>query len=481
MKVALIRSEYMLSEYGLQHADLPGILTTSSIMSSWPADAPLDMNSSSTYLPMMFAYSALSRKGRHRGFSDPTAATRSPNASPRSSDAIAMTRSRTERVRGSSDASTTVVQGDATSMDGVMRECFLSFPGLMRVVSVSDFDVLIVGSGPAGLSAARRLSMGDAGRVVVLERMSEDVYSRYHAICGEAISDRMFRAVGMAPAGVIRRVDAIEISFSGGSSVRIPVEGSIVDRRAMLSSMRGMCDAEIVRGTAVSVRRTDGGYEVDTSSGDTFACRFLVGADGAHSTVRRDMFGRGLVEYLPIVNNIVPGDSDGVLRFEVAARYGGGYGWRFPSAPGTLSVGYPKGRGSVENAVSSGARDMPIGRMDRRVDGRCLLVGDAGCMPNQLCFGGIGAAIVSGYKAAEAILSDRPERYDRWASGWIMTDRHFLDAHRSFAGWSDDDIAEAMRPFRKGYSIPRGLAAMLRHPRWANIYMSCWIGFSRGW
>lgn len=344
-----------------------------------------------------------------------------------------------------------------------------------------DCNVLIIGSGPGGMSAAHHLGRLGVGGVTVLERMGDDAYARYHSICGEAISDRMIRKVGIRPEGVTREVDAIGIDFPGGVSIRIPVKGVIVDRVRMLRSIRDSLGCRIIRGNAASVSKEGDRYMVRLSDGSEIRCNHLIGADGAHSTVRRDIFGKGLISFMPIVNNIVEGDGGSILRFMVGRQYLGGYKWEFPSSEGRMSVGYPKGTDDVPAPISRGARDMPIGRLDRYVDGRCYLVGDAACMPNQLCFGGIGAAMLSGRKAAEAVAADRPGRYQKWASGCILTDPHFKRAHDDFTGWDDADIARAMKPFRNGYSIPRGLIAIVRNPRWANVYMSCWIGFSRGW
>lgn len=339
-------------------------------------------------------------------------------------------------------------------------------------------DVLIVGGGLAGLSAARVLK-GSGMMVTVLERMSDPVYRRYHTICGEAISDRMFAKAGMEPRAVLRRVGSIVMEFSG-KEVEIPVEGSIIDRNELLDSMRAETDADVVRGTVISIRREGDGFIVATSS-DEYRCRFLIGADGAHSVVRKDIFGSRPEEMIPIVNNIVEGESDGKLRFIVSERYKGAYRWEFPSAPGMMTVGYTKGTDSVEKYVSRGGRSMPIGRLPAVVSGNCILTGDAASLANPLCFGGIGAALVSGKKAAEAVLSGKPDDYQKWVDRDRMFDPHFMEAHKRFFSWSDDEISKYMDPMVKGYSVFRGFLAILRHPSEANVYFSCWMGFRSGW
>lgn len=339
-------------------------------------------------------------------------------------------------------------------------------------------DVLIIGSGPAGVSAAKHLDRYP-GKVVVLERLSPDMFRRYHSVCGEAVSDRMFRRAGFEPSAVVTRVDRIEISYPRGVTVTVPVSGSVIDRPAMLEGIRSSCSAEFIRGTARSVGRDGDGFVVDTSVGE-IRCKHLIGADGAHSVVRRDIF-KSSPEMLPVVNNILPGEGGTSLSFSVGSTYKGFYAWRFPSGPGTVSVGFPKGGPMPEGIISTGARHIPYGGIPKVVDGNAMLIGDAAGMANALCYGGIGLGMLSGRKAAEALLKGKPGKYDQWYRHCIFTDDHFLKASRQFAEWTDEDIVTAMRPFGNGYSVARGFCAILRHPSYGNVYFSTWVAFKMGW
>lgn len=341
-----------------------------------------------------------------------------------------------------------------------------------------ECDVLIIGSGPAGMSAAMHMK-GFGGRVVVLERLSPRMFPRYHSVCGEAVSDRMFSKVGLEPTAVVRRVDRIEIAYPGGVTIDIPVRGSVVDRPAMLSEMKGRCDAEFLHGTATRVSQEGDGFLVETTAGP-ISCRFLIGADGAHSVVRRDVFGSDPA-MLPVVNNLVPGDGGSVLAFSVGEDYAGLYRWRFPSKDGFVSLGSPKGAELPEGTVVTGARHLPFGGVPETVRGNVVLVGDAAGLANALCYGGIGIGMLSGMMAAEAVKRGDLSRYSRWSRKSIYTNPHFMRAHREFSQWTDDDIKEAMRPFRGGYSLARGFVAIVGHPRYANVYFATWMAFKLGW
>lgn len=346
-----------------------------------------------------------------------------------------------------------------------------------------DCEWIIIGSGPSGCTAAMTLHELGIKDVVVLERLSEEPHRRYHSICGEAVSDRMFGLIGYRPPSEIVRIDSIAVDFSDSASIRIPVKGSIIDRNEMLADLRSKSSARFIKGTVTEVEVDGSGRYLVHTSDETYRCRYLIGADGACSTVRRDIFGSKPSEMVPIVNNVVPGEAEkSVLRFIVAARYKGGYRWEFPSNPGTMSVGFIKGTDSVDEPISTGARMMSIGKLPSITKGNtCCLIGDAACLGNPLCFGGIGVGMLSARKAVECMVKGDLSPYQNWVNKDRMFDEHFMKAHRTFLEWSDDDIVDAMRPFRKGYSMMRGFLACLRRPSMANVYVSCWVGFSKGW
>ena len=343
-------------------------------------------------------------------------------------------------------------------------------------------DVVIVGAGPGGMSAAAALS-GNGLKTVVVERLSEAGVRRYHSVCGEAVSERSFSRLGWRPGSIAAEVSSISISIPGGPGVRIRAKGAIVDRPGMLSELRAMSDAEFITASVQSVSEEGGGYIVGLSDGRSIRTEWLIGADGAHSIVRKAVFGRGPTDRIRLVNCIAEGDGGSDLSFFVEQAHAGGYGWRFPSHPGRVSVGFPVGTCDPRtlDIESWGARDLPFGVLDEVARGRCLLVGDAACLANPLCYGGIAAAMISGKKAAEAVLSGDPDGYGRWIARDPMFDRRFMDAHRAFCGWTDDEISDALAPFRRGPVMLCGLYAMIRRPKWARIYFSVFMGLRYGW
>ncbi len=343
-----------------------------------------------------------------------------------------------------------------------------------------DCSVLIAGAGLSGLSAAYHLTRLGVKDIVVVERMPDERYGRYHRTCGEAVSDRMLTMAGVPISCIVRDIDAIRITC-GEAVMDIPVKGHIVDRVKLLEDMRKGTVAKFVRGSVRGIRKADGGYIV--SCGDSeYHCRYLIGADGVFSTVRKELFGYSPKVRFAAVNNIIKGESGtSVLNFEASAKYPGSYRWDFPAKDGFRSVGYEVGADELTGYHERGIRFIGVGRNGPVVKDSCCLVGDAGVLTNPICYGGIGAALISGRRAAECIAEGDLEKYQRWVERDRMFDPHFMKALDTFRGWTAEDYADSVRPFRKGYSLARGAFAILRRPKWANVYMSVYVAFNKGW
>ncbi len=339
--------------------------------------------------------------------------------------------------------------------------------------------ILIVGAGPAGVSAAYHLSKSEKD-ILILDRLSESQHCRYHSACGEAVSRRMLSLAGIQTEHAVCRVDSIEICYEDDMKTCVPADGFIVDRPKMINEILLRSGVSLIRTAVRSVRKTDGGYEAETPGGKIF-CEILIGADGAHSVVRRDIFGTRPEKSLPIMNTVIPGSQENVLRFFLTESCPQGYAWRFPSSEGKVSFGFPAGTCEVPENSVHGGRHIPIGRIPSAVSGKCILVGDAAALANPFSYGGIGVAMVSGRKAAELIISGKTESYDRWIERNRMFDRRFMKAREEFFTWDQETIKDAMKPLIGKATLARGFYAILRRPSYRRMYLACWFGFRYGW
>ena len=225
-------------------------------------------------------------------------------------------------------------------------------------------DVVIVGGGPAGTTAAIALAgiaPALAARTVIVEK---GVYPR-EKYCAGALGARgekilaKFSAVPDVPSVVI---DGISLRANGGeTSAGASAIGRVVRRiefdhaLAKIAAARGV---EVRDGTRVdSVTVAEGGAFVQTSRG-AIRARIVVGADGVGSVVRRAMglsAGALRAQVLEVDTQPVAGDRDRrILHFDAEDRRLAGYAWDFP----TLVAGEALVcRGMYKLKVDSDARD----------------------------------------------------------------------------------------------------------------------------
>ncbi len=293
-------------------------------------------------------------------------------------------------------------------------------------------DVIVVGAGPAGCAAAFDLARAGLD-VLLLDRRS---FPRVKP-CGGALTVKAIRALRFSIAPVVRAVitDVVggrELTRSSRLSSPRPI--SVMTVREELDAFvlgktlkAGARFAKI--GRVTEIRQARGSVRVVTQD-EQLTARFLVGADGANSTVRR-LCGLPPQQFGFAIEGQVAASAAGGrsvrIDFGVVPR---GFGWVFPKGD-HLNVGvytydarfplFPQqlrwyaraslGREDVSHLVGS-----PIGmggwaREPRR--GRVFLAGDAAGFCEPVLGEGIYYAIASGQIAAAAILAEPPGRRPR--------------------------------------------------------------------
>jgi geranylgeranyl reductase family protein len=294
---------------------------------------------------------------------------------------------------------------------------------------VSHFDVLVVGAGPAGSTAARELAAAGA-RVLVVDRAE---FPRYKA-CGGGIPLRTEKLLPFPIDTVVEdMVNLLEVSLRGRNGfVRdsgTPFAHMVMRERfdALLLEHAQRAGAQFRPGTTVREATQNGPVHISSEDGFEADADFVVCADGAHSPVGKRLGLGGDIEECAAweVEVRAPKTARMVHQARAMIDLGyrpWGYAWMFPKTA-VLSIGIVVPRdqaGSMKDSVRDYIARLGLEHADidiakghkirfrrgdeRIVQGRALLAGDAAGMADEFTEEGISYAIHSGRLAARNIL-----------------------------------------------------------------------------
>jgi geranylgeranyl reductase family protein len=297
------------------------------------------------------------------------------------------------------------------------------------------FDAIVVGAGPAGSTAALRLTRAGA-RVLLLDR---ERFPRDKP-CGGGLTER---AVKQLPVSVDPVVEDVVDRFELGFRYRSHVERG-GKRPLVLMTQRRRLDAFLVeeaaragadfrdglRATALELGEREATVRFD---GTAATGSVVIGADGVNGLTAKALgFGdrRHGVALEGNVSHVHAREDRWRGRAVVdLGTVAGGYSWVFPKGDhvnvgvgGWRSEG-PRLRDHLRGACAG--YGLPYERLEsvrgfrlpmRRagepvVRGRALLVGDAAGLVDPLSGDGIYEALLSSRLAVEAVLADDLERY----------------------------------------------------------------------
>lgn len=301
------------------------------------------------------------------------------------------------------------------------------------------YDLVVVGSGPAGSTCARKAALAGLDTAI----LEKEKHPR-EKICGGAIGPRVEQELGV-PIDKIAERKFYSASILGpeGDSVELTLQkkrGYMVKRSRFDSSLLERAkDAGVDvfdDAKAVACEQLRRAVRV-LCEGDSFKARLIAGADGFESVVARSMKMRdcwqpdevaiGFATNIPLEERIIEEisykDSNGWLGLEIypgAIRWG--YGWFFPRRE-EISIGLGCRSDKAENLKAEwesflqqvqknkkievekpnqqGFRLPFYTRSTKLVSRRTMLLGDAAGLASPITGEGIYYAIRSGTIAAE--------------------------------------------------------------------------------
>jgi digeranylgeranylglycerophospholipid reductase len=353
------------------------------------------------------------------------------------------------------------------------------------------YDVLVVGGGPAGSTAARLLAA--RGRSVLL--VEEHPRIGVPVQCAGLVSQRVLDLAGSPPIvrRAIRGASVFGPSLNSFSFRADSDRAFVIDRAGLdihLADRAARAGVEIRTGTrfdglkAASADRATVRLTGTDGSSTTVSPRLVVGADGVASAVARAFRLRRPVEILPAFEAEFPdgvGDPDTVEVYLGRQFAPGLFGWWIPDGVGGARVGIAAdadgtpartyferllhhlerrfGR-PLTNPTAYLVSGIPIGSVPRLVGDRVLLVGDAAAQVKPLSGGGIflgmrcaeiAAEVANAALAADDLSASSLAPYEtRWRAELGDEFHRALYLRRLFTRLSDRELDRVVDALRRG-------------------------------
>jgi len=324
----------------------------------------------------------------------------------------------------------------------------------VSIMRQHQYDVIVVGGGPAGASAAHTLA-GHGMKVCLVDKAE---FPR-DKLCGGLLTERSRKVFD-----TVFETDwqhAVEgVSHGMRFFYHERLLNEVKDYTKLTWTRRTRFDAHLVdlakdagahlrQGVAVKTVEPES-CTVTLADGIRISADYLIGADGVNSIVAQSLFGRafdkktiafGLEMEAPLDGRL-QAITDPEIYFGVVKW---GYGWVFPKRE-TLTIGvaglWRKNRdikSAFERFVEHRCQGLPQAKIKgqyipfgdyRRMPGRdnILLCGDAAGVVEPITGEGIAYAMQSGYLAARAIIEAADRRQPATAC------RHYAAGYASIAG-----------------------------------------------
>ncbi|MBM4308509.1 MAG: NAD(P)/FAD-dependent oxidoreductase, partial [Deltaproteobacteria bacterium] len=189
-----------------------------------------------------------------------------------------------------------------------------------------SYDILVVGAGPAGSSAARTAArMGS--KVLLIEKNQR---IGVPVQCAELVSKWVSQHASFTSGSIIQSVETMGIHLPNGATFEMKSPGYMLDRSLFdkeLATSAILSGAEVLTGAKAIEASSEGVLIEQGSRTEWIRTKVVIGADGVHSTVARWTKQPSLRVMVALQYEVALFESQSHADIYFHPDYEGGYAW----------------------------------------------------------------------------------------------------------------------------------------------------------
>mgnify|MGYP000048056560 CR=1 FL=1 len=350
-----------------------------------------------------------------------------------------------------------------------------------------EWDVVVVGAGPAGCFTAKQIALSGF-KVLILEEHQE---IGYPVQCAGLISPRAVELAGVDKSTVLNNLTGLRVHSPLGAQFSVESSHDLalaIDRAKFDQELAANAEdagAILMKGLKVkAATRIEGGFRLTLAdSSKTISTKLLIGADGVNSSVSKwlGLSRHNLKAVMFAVDaQLQCADTDSISIFLGQNLAPGWFGWMIPLDEKTcrLETSYALVQPAYSlqhyfqelvdqnpqifkdlKIIRYTSGIVPLGKMPKIYSANAMLVGDAACQIKPVSGGGIylglRGAFVCAQTAIEALREDnlteaKMSSYQKlWEKEMDEESASAMKLRESYLNFSDEDIDMVIRFLNK--------------------------------
>jgi len=325
-----------------------------------------------------------------------------------------------------------------------------------------SYDVVIVGAGPAGSSAAQAAARKGAKVLLIDRKQCIGVPMQ----CAEFVSQWISHHALFSSRCILQSIETMAIHLSDEISYEIRGPGYVLDRTLFDKELSA---SAILSGAQISIETRAIGLhsgKVMVERGGQKAiiqATVIIGADGVHSSIARWIGQPSIKTIVALQYEIVLPEPQNHVDIFFHKDYEGGYGWLFPKGrTANVGIGVTPSKASLLpelmnqflnrlmgskrifgiHIVGKTGGSVPCEPYQQTVFGNILLVGDAAGHAHPISGAGILNAVIGG-EIAGRVASETVDRGDlRYLENYEMEWREILGKSLSYGVFKREFLEE---------------------------------------